>query len=279
MASHKPATPAPPPVPIPSTEPGKDGRSPKHPGESSAEPMLSRRSFVKNVVRLAVAGAILPGVMSQVLPAVAPDALGAGGGGPIIRRENGRKIPVTAADLKPQPENQPFVGEWNFLPAIVYMVKMDTLKASAQKRGYNTAQFAVPHPDNDSYAILVYRGKCKHLGCTVGWNGALGGSADVEDYNGDGINEGRILCPCHQGQYDIYDLALNVPGTPPPAPLDVVRIGIAPSYTDPNGKIEAGSKVIMGTELVPQAGPRQADLDSKAGNTTFVPGSQAATEV
>ena len=250
------------------------------PGEKpKGESLLSRRDFVRNTVRLAVAGAILPGVLSQVLPAIAPSALGGAGAGPVIRRDpkTNAKIPITVADLKPQPSNPPVVGEWGYLPAMVYMVKQDALKASSKARGINTAQFAVPHPTDSSYAILVYRGKCKHLGCTVGWNGLFGASKDIEDYNGDGINEGRILCPCHQGQYDIHNLARNVPGTPPPAPLDIIRMRIG-SFSDPDGKIQAASNAILGAEILKQGAYRDADLDGKAGKTAFALGSQAAKE-
>jgi Rieske Fe-S protein len=249
------------------------------PGEKpKGESLLSRRDFVRNTVRLAVAGAILPGALSQVLPAIAPSSLAGSGSGPVIRRDpkTNAKIPITVGDLKPQPGNAPFVGEWGFLPAIVYMVKVDILKASAAARHINTAQFAVPHPSDPSYAILVYRGKCKHLGCTVGWNGLFGASKDIEDYNGDGVNEGRILCPCHQGQYDIHNLAKNVPGTPPPAPLDIIRMRVG-NFTDPEGKIPAASNAIIGAEVIKQNAYLDGDLDGKAGKTAYALGSQAAT--
>ena len=251
------------------------------PGEKpKGESLLSRRAFVRNTVRLAVAGAILPGALSQVLPAIAPNAIGGAGAGPVIRRENGRKIPLTIADLKPQPGNDPLVGEWGFLPATIYMVKKTVLEASSAYQKINTAQFAVQHPEDDAYAILVYRTKCKHLGCTVGWNGKLGtapGGVAKEDYDGDTIPEGRILCPCHQGQYDIYNLARNIPGTPPPAPLDIIRIRVG-NYTDPDGKIESAANAIIGAEVLPQAKYKDADMDSKAGKTTYALGSQAAPE-
>jgi Rieske Fe-S protein len=277
MSASAPSKPARPGVPIPSTQPDATGRTPAHPGENRGESLLSRRSFIKNVVRAAVVGALVPGVMSQVLPAVAPDAAGGSGGAPIIRRDKktNSKIAVTVADLKAQPQNAPFVAEWNFLPAIVYMVRTAALQGSSKKRGYNTAQYALAHPDDDSYAIMVYEGKCKHLGCTVGWNGGFGASKDVESYVGDGINDGRILCPCHQGQYDIHDLALNVPGTPPPYPLNVVRFSIAPSYKDPAGKITGGTNVLMGVEKVVQTSPRAANKDP---NKVFALGTMAPTE-
>ena len=139
--------------------------------EPKKESLLSRRDFIRRSVQLAVAGALVPGVLSQLLPAVAPDALGGGGAGPVIRRDatTNAKIPITVADLAGAP---PVVitAEWNFLPAVVYKVHKAKLQASSAKRGYNTGQLAVQHPEEDDMAIMVYRGKCKHLGCTVGWN-------------------------------------------------------------------------------------------------------------
>jgi Rieske Fe-S protein len=252
-------------------------RTPPHPGEvPRGEPLLSRREFIRNSVRLAVAGALIPGLATQLLPAVPATGAGASAAGPVIRRgANNAKIPITIADLKPQPANPPLVGEWGFLPAAIYMVRTDILRAAAAKRGYNTGQFAVAHPTEGNYSIMVYRAKCKHLGCTVGWNGGLGGSKDVEDYDLDGLNDGRILCPCHQGQYDIYDLALNQPATPPPAPLDVIRFNVG-SYSDPEGVIPSAANALIGTEVITQGKYREADLDGVAGQTAFLLASQAS---
>jgi Rieske Fe-S protein len=243
---------------------GKGVRTPPHPGESApGESLLSRRDFIRNTVRLAVAGAIIPGALSQLLPAVAPSSLAGGGAGPIIRRANGQKIPITLADLD-GPAPVVVTAEWNFLPAVLYKVKVDALKGSAGVQGYNTAQHAIEHPRESAHAILAYIGKCKHLGCTVGWNGALGAAISdkvgKEDYDGDGINDGRILCPCHQGQYDIYNLALNQPGTPPPQPLNVIRINID-NYSDPDGKVQSASDAIIGVATLEQAKFRDADKD------------------
>ena len=238
-------------------------------------PLLSRREFIATTMKLAVAGAVIPGALSQLLPGVAPEGLGGGSGPqPVIRRDKvtKAKIPITIADLQPQPENMPVTAEWNYLPAVVYLVRVSALQAASRARGYKTGQHAVPHPENSEMAILVYDGKCKHLGCTVGWNGALGGSKDVEDYDKDGLNEGRILCPCHQGQYDIYDLALNVPATPPPAPLNVIQFTVG-SFTDETGK--SWSNVILGFNKILQAKYKDADLDTKAGRTAFQLASQA----
>lgn len=242
------------------------------------DPILTRRQFIRNTVRLAVAGAVIPGLLTQVLPSVPGAALGGGGAQPIILRDKktNEKRAVTLADLQPQPANAPLVGEWNFLPATVYMVKTDALQAASAARGYNTGQLAVQHPAESAYSIVVYQSKCKHLGCTVGWNGGLGGSKDIEDYNSDGINEGRILCPCHQGQYDIFDLCKNVPGTPPPAPLNVIRFNVGKWANSDELKIPGASDAIIGTELLKQDKYREADLDGKAGKTAFLLASQAS---
>jgi Rieske Fe-S protein len=257
--------------------PGPDDFRPTPPDGPKKESLLSRRDFIKRSVQLAVAGALIPGALSQLLPAVAPDALGGGGAGPVIRRDatTNAKIPITIDDLAGAP---PVVvtAEWNFLPAVVYKVHKSKLVASSKKREYNTAQFAVQHPTEDDMAIMVYRGKCKHLGCTVGFNKGLGASADVSDYDGDGLPDGRILCPCHQGQYDIHDLCRNVPGTPPPAPLNVIRFNVGNYAGDSERAIPPAANAIVGAELIEQNKYRDADLDGKKGVTAFTLGSQAA---
>ena len=258
--------------------PGPDDFRPtpkEMPGQAPSKgSMLSRREFISGTVKLAVAGALIPGLATQLLPAVAPDALGGGGAGPVIRRDpqTNAKIPITIADLAGA---APVVvtAEWNFLPAVIYKVAKSKLQASSDKRGYNTAQYAVQHPEEEDMCIMVYRGKCKHLGCTVGFNTGLGGSKDVADYDGDGLPDGRILCPCHQGQYDIHDLALNVPGTPPPAPLNVIRFNVGNYGGDAERAIPAAPNAIIGAELLVQDKPRQANLDPSA---AFALGSMAA---
>lgn len=54
--------------------------------------------------------------------------------------------------------------------------------------------------------IVALSPVCKHLGCTVGWNNS-------EDH------PNEFFCPCHNGRY--YKSGVNVPNTPPMAPLDV----------------------------------------------------------
>jgi menaquinol-cytochrome c reductase iron-sulfur subunit len=54
--------------------------------------------------------------------------------------------------------------------------------------------------------IVALSPVCKHLGCTVNWNG-------------DPANQNQFFCPCHNGRYTKD--GDNVPGTPPLGPLDV----------------------------------------------------------
>jgi Rieske Fe-S protein len=209
-------------------------------------PLLTRRGFIKGVVGAAIAGALVSGTMAQLLPAVAPSAFGGGGKGAIIVRDpkTNAKLPFTLQMLAGEPPVEK-TAEFNFLPASIFKVKKSILEASSRKRGYNTAEYALEMPGEPDNAIVVYEGKCKHLGCTVGWNAGLGGKPD-----------GRILCPCHQGQYDIYDLALNVPGTPPPSPLNVVEFDVTSWTDDSTGTTY--QDVLVGQQKVAQEGPRQA---------------------
>ncbi|WP_284141300.1 MULTISPECIES: ubiquinol-cytochrome c reductase iron-sulfur subunit [unclassified Virgibacillus] len=59
---------------------------------------------------------------------------------------------------------------------------------------------------NDKGEIVALSPVCKHLGCMVSWEGS-------EKY------PNEFFCPCHDGRY--YKDGTNVPGTPPPEPLDV----------------------------------------------------------
>lgn len=57
----------------------------------------------------------------------------------------------------------------------------------------------------DNGEILALSPICKHLGCTVTWEG----SPDFKD---------EFFCFCHNGRYTKD--GINIPGTPPNAPLD-----------------------------------------------------------
>ncbi|WP_085523563.1 ubiquinol-cytochrome c reductase iron-sulfur subunit [Tuberibacillus sp. Marseille-P3662] len=58
--------------------------------------------------------------------------------------------------------------------------------------------------------ILALSPICTHLGCTVGWEAS--GHAN------------HFYCPCHGGTYTKY--GVNLPGTPPPAPLHAYEVKV-----------------------------------------------------
>ncbi len=62
---------------------------------------------------------------------------------------------------------------------------------------------------NDDGEIVALSPICKHLGCTVNWNGS--------DKHPD-----MFFCPCHDGFYTKD--GDNVPGTPPRGPLDAYPV-------------------------------------------------------
>ena len=182
------------------------------------ESLLSRRDFIRNVTLLG-AGAAVGGL--GVLAVQQADQPGKTSWQAVQTGDPERAVRVSDLDGDAV---QLVTGAWNHRPAIVYKVKRSALDMAAKIRGRDTLAFAVDHPTEPDHMILAYDGKCTHLGCTVGWGPELGASRDVADYDGDGIKDGRVLCPCHQAQYDIHDLATHMEGTPAPRPLGVLKI-------------------------------------------------------
>lgn len=216
---------------------------------------MDRRDFVKSCVLVgagAAAGATGILLGQQVL-----DPPGKPTPSP-VRWPNGG-ADLTVADLDAATERF-LQGEWGGAPTVIVAVPIAALRAASLLRGINTGQYAVQHPNDAALAILAYDGRCTHLGCTVGWHPTLGGSKDVADYDGDGANEGRILCPCHQSQFDVHDLGTNVPGQPAQRPLAALRL-----------RIEEG--VLVGIERIVQNRRHGADRDGAG--TTFALATQA----
>ncbi|WP_100331408.1 ubiquinol-cytochrome c reductase iron-sulfur subunit [Bacillus xiapuensis] len=58
---------------------------------------------------------------------------------------------------------------------------------------------------DDNGEVVALSPVCKHLGCTVNWEG--------------NNHKNQFFCPCHNGLYEKN--GKNVPGTPPTKPLDV----------------------------------------------------------
>jgi menaquinol-cytochrome c reductase iron-sulfur subunit len=59
--------------------------------------------------------------------------------------------------------------------------------------------------------VIALSPVCKHLGCTVNWNG-------------DEKHKNEFFCPCHLGRYEKN--GMNIPGTPPMKPLDQYEVEI-----------------------------------------------------
>lgn len=59
---------------------------------------------------------------------------------------------------------------------------------------------------NEDGKIVALSPVCKHLGCTVNWEGSK-------------EHKNEFYCPCHGGRYEKN--GKNIPRTPPSAPLDL----------------------------------------------------------
>jgi Rieske Fe-S protein len=99
---------------------------------------------------------------------------------------------------------------WNDLPVTVYVVNRSELDGVDAVRGRGSATPSIDVPAG--LRLFVLSAKSTHLGCTVGFNAGLGASLDVPDYDGDGLNDGRILDPCGQGQWDAFHRGEHVAG-------------------------------------------------------------------
>ncbi|CCQ93623.1 menaquinol:cytochrome c oxidoreductase (iron-sulfur subunit) [[Clostridium] ultunense Esp] len=97
-----------------------------------------------------------------------------------------------------------------------FKVKMD----DAWVKGQDTTLMAWVYKDGDK--IMAMSPICKHLGCTVNWNT----NPKFPEH---------FFCPCHGGLYTKD--GINVPGTPPKAPLDLY------DYQVKDGKLYLGKLI------------------------------------
>lgn len=103
-------------------------------------------------------------------------------------------------------------GTWVGQPVLVVVTRSAVLAGVDQAYGKGAA---TPSLDlGGGLRVFVLSAKSTHLGCTVGFNAGLGASKAVADYDGDGLPDGRMLDPCHQGQWDVYHRGAPQPGTP-----------------------------------------------------------------
>jgi Rieske Fe-S protein len=117
---------------------------------------------------------------------------------------------------------------WNHQPVLVFVASARELAGVDAARGPGSATPSIGVPGHPELRLFVLSAKSTHLGCTVRWNAGLGASRDIADYDGDGAPDGRILDPCHFGQWDAFHRGAPQPGSPAPsrlASLDVRLVG------------------------------------------------------
>lgn len=104
------------------------------------------------------------------------------------------------------------VGAWNDVPVAVVVATAEHLEGVERWRGEGEATPSVEVPGRPGLLLFALSAYSTHLGCTVGFNPNLGASSDIEDYDGDGEPDGRMLDPCHMGQWDVYNRGVEVHG-------------------------------------------------------------------
>lgn len=94
-------------------------------------------------------------------------------------------------------------------------VKVDFVIKDRKDAWYvsDVADSAWVYKDGDN--IIALHPMCKHLGCTVNWEG-------------DDKNPNRFFCPCHDGLYEKN--GQNVAGTPPLGPLDQYEVEVVDGF-------------------------------------------------
>ncbi len=94
-------------------------------------------------------------------------------------------------------------------------VKVDFVIKDRKDAWYvsDVADSAWVYRDGDD--IIALSPVCKHLGCTVNWEG-------------DANHPDMFFCPCHDGLYEKN--GKNVPGTPPLGPLDQYEVEVVDGF-------------------------------------------------
>ena len=105
---------------------------------------------------------------------------------------------------------------------MVAVAQVKEITTTPQRFEFTIDQVDAWHESEEPRTAWVYKDSkgeivalspiCKHLGCTVNWNG------DKKNH------PNRFYCPCHNGLYE--KSGKNVPGTPPMAPLDLFHMEV-----------------------------------------------------
>ena len=141
--------------------------------------------------------------------------------------------PGTRTDLVTARDGSPFLvpsgpgvheAVWLGNPVLVFIQPAARLAAVEELRGEGQATEAILV--GDGLALFVLSARSTHLGCTVDFHEGLGASRDVADYDGDGAVDGRLLDPCHHGQWDIYHRGQPVPGTATGGRMAALQVAI-----------------------------------------------------
>lgn len=98
-----------------------------------------------------------------------------------------------------------------------FTIKQD----DAWVKGQQATKTAWIYKEGEQYVVL--EPTCKHFGCMVNWEG-------------DPKHPNEFFCPCHAGRYTKD--GVNIPGTPPNAPLDLYE------YEVNDGKLYLGSLIV-----------------------------------
>lgn len=148
---------------------------------SEKKQQVSRRQFL-NYTLTGVGGFMAAGMLSPML-GMAVD--------PLLTKSKSGDL-ANAGFAVDDLTNEPQRVEW----------KVDQVDAWYESEVTKTAYVY----KDDKGEIVALSPICKHLGCMIAWEGS-------EKF------PEQFYCPCHGGRYTKN--GINIPGTPPPAPLDV----------------------------------------------------------
>jgi len=169
------------------------------------------------VVRLATVAAVVAAGVVAFLPAVHEVA--------------GFQMVVQQSGTDPTPMAVPttpgyYLGAWDHMPVAVIVTTQARLAGVDALRGPGSATPSIPVPGHPELRMFALSAKSTFLGCTVGFNAGLGASKTIRDYDLDGLPDGRMLDPCHQGQWDPWNRGAPQAGTPAPARLAVLDLKV-----------------------------------------------------